>query len=264
MPKLVSMLRVKDGILFVQKWLQNISPLVDEIVVVDNGSTDGTLEILQRHPKVVAIVRTEAFDEGRDKILGYKLARERHPDWVLWLDVDEIFEDRLTRKRLDKMMKSRLITRYFFRRFHFHRDYHHFEARLDKLIHTSYPDRVLWKEQRGAYFKNLRIHNGLIQGITGLAWVSNIRIKHLGGVDREYLSRKTSVYLAVDPALSAMYIDHRDQNVETWEWREYHESPLIVSVQNLLMWALFALRLVKDSLWKVLTGMRGIRNTLKV
>jgi glycosyltransferase involved in cell wall biosynthesis len=250
MPKLVSMLRVKDGVLFVQKWLHNIAPLVDEIVVVDNGSTDGTLEILQQHPKVVSIAHTEAFDEGRDKILAYELARERRPDWVLWLDVDEIFEERLTRERLDKMMRSKMITRYFFRRFHFHKDYQHFEARLDKLIHTSHPDRVLWKEQPGAYFRNLRIHNGLIQGVAG--------------VYMEYLIIKTSVYLAVDPALSSMYINHRDQNVQTWRWREYHESPLIVSVQNLFMFALFAIGLVKHSVRKVLTGFRGIRDAVKV
>jgi len=48
MPKLVAMLRVKDGILFAEQWLARTSELVDEIVAVDNGSTDGTYEILFR------------------------------------------------------------------------------------------------------------------------------------------------------------------------------------------------------------------------
>jgi len=248
MPKLVAMLRVKDGILFIDEWLRRMSSLVDEIVVVDNGSTDGTLEILQRHPKVVAIARTEGFEEGRDKILAYQLARERKPDWVLWLDVDEFFEGRLTRGKLEKMMTSKLVTRYFFRRFHFHKDHNHFEARLDKLIYTSRPDRVLWKEQPCGYFQPLRIHNGLVQGIRGLPWISNIRIKHLGAVNRDYLNRKTNVYLSIDPLRSQMYIRHRDQVLPTWKWYEYQERPFLVKMQNLFFGLLFAVSVLQEIL----------------
>lgn len=233
MPKLVAMVRVKDGILFVEKWLENMTGLVDEIVVVDNGSTDGTYEILKEHPKVVAIEQTQGFHEGRDKILAYQLARERKPDWILWLDIDEIFEDRLTRDRLEKMMKSRVFTRYFFRRFHFHKDYHHFEASPDKLWGICRPDRVLWKEHRKGYFRNLKIHNGLICGIPGLFKVSNIRIKHIGNVDKNYLNRKTDIYLSVDPDRADMYIKHREQKVKTRHWYEYHENPLIVTFENI-------------------------------
>ena len=38
--KLVLLLRVKDGIFFVHEWLSCYEKLVDEIVVVDNGSTN--------------------------------------------------------------------------------------------------------------------------------------------------------------------------------------------------------------------------------
>ena len=100
MPKLVGMLRVKNGMFFLKRWLEGISPLVDEIVVVDNGSTDGSLEVLTRHPNVVAIAQTEGLHEGRDINLAYYMARQRNPDWVIWLDVDEVFESRLTRKNL--------------------------------------------------------------------------------------------------------------------------------------------------------------------
>src|SRR5687768_13417818 len=119
MPKLVIMLRVKDGMLFVHEWLERFEKLVDEIVALDNGSTDGTYEVLKAHPKVVDIVRTEGYNEGRDKNLLYSMMRKRNPDWCLWLDVDEIFEEELTRTDFDRLMNRSIVNKYAFRRFHF-------------------------------------------------------------------------------------------------------------------------------------------------
>jgi glycosyltransferase involved in cell wall biosynthesis len=244
--KLVCMLRVKDGILFVHNWLNNIEKLVDEIVVVDNGSTDGTLEILRNHPKVVSIDETIGFDEGRDKILVYNRAKERNPDWILWIDIDEIFEERLTRKKLDKMMSSKLITKYWFRRFHLHNDEKHFEAAPDKILITSSPDRILWKNQPSGYFIYERIHCALIRGIRGGNWISPYRIRHYGGnLHKDYLKKKTEIYLSVDPGSADKYIKHRDQEVPTWEWFEYREKPLVVISQNVLFNAIFAFSLVQ-------------------
>lgn len=241
MPKLVAMLRVKNGILFIDRWLSSIEPLVDEIVVVDNGSSDGTSEVLRRHPKVVAIEHTEGFHEGRDKILAYTRARERKPDWMLWLDVDEIFEERLTRAKLDQMMSSRLVTRYFFRRFHFVRDDRHIKAGLAHIFHNSYPDRVLWKEQQGGYFHNLKIHNGLICGIHGLPWVSTYRIKHFGPLYESNIREKTERYLALDPDQTDMYLRHLNENqkVRTLRWYEHDERPVFASLFTLLYTIVF-------------------------
>ena len=157
MPKLVCMLRVKDGMTFINEWLENMARLVDEIVVVDNGSTDGTYELLKSHPKVVDITKTEGFHEGRDKIMVYEMARKRNPDWCLWLDVDEIFEKRVTRGHLNKLMKSKKVTQYGFRRFTLKKDRNHFEAKIQNLIDQSRPSRFMWKEQPSAYFLNYEI-----------------------------------------------------------------------------------------------------------
>ena len=235
MPKLVAMLRVKNGALFVDDWLEHIGPLVDEIVVVDNGSTDGTREKLRAHPQVVAVAETEGFLEGRDKRLAYELARARTPDWMLWLDIDEWFEDRCTRAVLDRMMASPTITRYFFRRFHFHRDAHSFEARFDKLCSIAVPDRVLWREQPSGFFLDVPIHCPAVMGITGRRQISALRLKHFGALNPEYLQRKTDIYLAVDPARTAMYVSHRDQSLPVWPWYEYAERPAVVLAQQAVL-----------------------------
>ncbi len=47
---MVSLLRVKYGILFVEEWLSQMEMLADEEGTADNSSIDGTLEIWQaRH-----------------------------------------------------------------------------------------------------------------------------------------------------------------------------------------------------------------------
>jgi glycosyltransferase involved in cell wall biosynthesis len=239
MYKLVALLRVKDGILFLDQWLKRMEALVDEIVVVDNGSTDGTLEILKTHPKVVDIAQTEGFDEGRDKILVYDLARKRKPDWCIWLDVDEIFEDRLTRSDLDKLMQSLYFTKYRFRRFHLHNDKDHFQAAWSKLLITAWADRIMWKEQSSGYFHSLKIHNGNVQGIKGYTRFSVYRLKHYGYLHSDWIRKKTLLYLSVDnnPVNQKLYKKHENQKVKTWRWREKFNinSQLQVFILNLLL-----------------------------
>jgi glycosyltransferase involved in cell wall biosynthesis len=234
MTKLVAMLRVKDGILFIEEWLNRMAVLVDEIVAVDNGSTDGTLEILQRHPKVVVLEQTEGFDEGRDKILAYERVRERKPDWVIWLDIDEVFEQRLTRRHLDELMTSTRVTRYFFRRLHMV-DRAHFNADFHWLKISCWPDRIMWREQATGYFENVKFNNGLIRGIHGRTRLLHFRIKHLGYVDKEYVQRKTNIYRTIDPAMEDTYARMMYVNPTKWKWYEYKEDPVRVGVQNTLL-----------------------------
>lgn len=242
MNKFVMMLRVKDGILFIHKWLENIGKLVDEIVVVDNGSTDGTYEILKQHPKVVDITRTEGFHEGRDKIFLYDLARKRHPDWCMWLDVDEIFEQRVTRRHLDKLMSSGIVKRWIFRRFHLHGDDGHFESRRENIIEQAIPSRSMWIDQPAAHFSGAFIHDGDIRGLKGFWWFSTLRIKHLAHAVpgyKEYRSQKYKEVIGLDPDITRreMYLKNLDgeldDNYPTWNWYEYHERPLFVTCQNL-------------------------------
>jgi glycosyltransferase involved in cell wall biosynthesis len=234
MPKLVCMLRVKDGILFVGEWLERTSALVDEIVVVDNGSSDGTLEILQQHPSVVCVERTTGFDEGRDKILAYERVRSRNPDWVINLDVDEIFEQQTTRADLNRLMRSKIFTRYFFRLFHLI-DYEHYNMRGKWFMATCWPCKVMWKEQATGYFVNLRFDNGMIRGVHGLPWVSHHRLRHLGYINKEHVRRKADIYRSLDPSREHTYVEMQHSNPLTWKWREFDEAPALVTAQNILM-----------------------------
>ena len=63
------------------------------IVVVDSGSSDGTLEILARYPQVALFTR--AFDSFADQC-NFGLAQVQ-TEWALSLDADYELSDRLVR-----------------------------------------------------------------------------------------------------------------------------------------------------------------------
>ena len=76
---------VKDEEQCIKRCLDSVVDLVDEIVIVDTGSTDKTIEICRSYNAQVFPYPwnnnfAEARNFGLDKVTG---------DWVLWLDADE-------------------------------------------------------------------------------------------------------------------------------------------------------------------------------
>jgi glycosyltransferase involved in cell wall biosynthesis len=244
MPKLICIMRVKDGMEFIHRWLENIAPLVDEIVLVDNGSTDGTLEVIKNHPKVVSIDQTEGYHEGRDKAILYNRARERNADWLLTLDVDEIFEKRMTRERIERMMSSKIFKKYTFRRLHLFKDENHFKAGLHNLFHNSVPDRMMWKDQPSGHFPPLKLHIGTPRGIKGLSYWTNIRIKHYSPLYQTKHLEKTKYYSEMDPGRAKMYEKHHKEMVKTWPFYEFEERPFLVFLQNSIYMFFIPLRVL--------------------
>jgi glycosyltransferase involved in cell wall biosynthesis len=258
MSKLVLMLRVKDGIQFVREWLECFEKLVDEIVVLDNGSTDGTVAALQAHPKVVDIIHTQGFNEGRDKNLLYEHMRRRNPDWCLWVDVDEIFEPGLTRAHFDKLMSSRFFNKYAFRRFHFI-DRKYFAGSWFRLNYSAGHDRIMWRESPSGYFENYILDSPTVKGIKGMKLRTSFRIKHLGYISKDLVDKKAAMYRTVispdkEENLQTMYLHHERK----MKWRDNRNSPHVILLNGLLNGIL-----VGQMFYKALTIAAGmIRNRL--
>ena len=87
------MYRVKNEERWIQKSLESISDLCSKIVILDDGSTDNTVEVCQSFSNVVDIYQQKdlQIDEHRDRTRLLKMALDQNPDYLLALDGDEIF-----------------------------------------------------------------------------------------------------------------------------------------------------------------------------
>lgn len=75
--------------------LASVKDHVDEMVVVDGGSRDRTVELAQDMGAKVTIQPFE-YDFGRQK--NYAIAQAADADWVLIIDSDEVFEPALSKR----------------------------------------------------------------------------------------------------------------------------------------------------------------------
>lgn len=91
--KVVATLRVKNEAAIIGRNLERISLFADEIVVLDDGSTDSTVEICKSFPKVVHCeTQNLPLKEDRDRNKLLQLAKARNADWIMAIDADEIFD----------------------------------------------------------------------------------------------------------------------------------------------------------------------------
>ena len=72
----------------IKKCLDSVKDVVSEIIIVDTGSTDNTLEIAKNYnPKIIHFEWTGDFSEARNKSIEYASG-----DYILFLDADEYID----------------------------------------------------------------------------------------------------------------------------------------------------------------------------
>ena len=97
-PTIALCMIVKDEEQFLDDCLGAVGWAVDEIVIVDTGSTDNTVEIARRHgARVFHVAWTHDFSEARNFSISKATA-----DWILVLDADE----RIQASDLRKLRKT--------------------------------------------------------------------------------------------------------------------------------------------------------------
>jgi len=69
--------------------LKDVQTYIRDILVVDDGSTDATLEVLRSFPEVTTLHHPTNMGYGQSLIDAFKHAGTHHYDWVITMDCDE-------------------------------------------------------------------------------------------------------------------------------------------------------------------------------
>lgn len=113
------------------RWLdiciENIYPYVDEIVVIDSGSTDDTVKILKTYNKVrYYIIPQPGHKKATRRSIGWNEGDRRNVlkdlskgEWILALGCDELLDDAVW-PNLDTWLKNDSIDGYGFMRINYH------------------------------------------------------------------------------------------------------------------------------------------------
>lgn len=96
-PRIVGVLQVRNEARFLAGCLAHLRDHVDGIVVLDDGSTDGTPDILRRESKVLEVLTNPVCEphvwrENENKRRLLECARRHGAGWVLVCDADERYE----------------------------------------------------------------------------------------------------------------------------------------------------------------------------
>jgi GT2 family glycosyltransferase len=95
-PHFVGALRIKNEAAQITEVLEGALALCEQVVVFDDHSTDGTPQLCVRFAPRVTLHRSpfNGLDEARDKNHLLAILKTMDPDWVLWIDGDEVLERR--------------------------------------------------------------------------------------------------------------------------------------------------------------------------
>ena len=225
-PKLATIYRVKvqnDYILDVfRRSLDHAACFSDSVIVLDDGTPKARCDLKKEittlartHSSVKFIYKyyERAFDEKRDRNELLELAIEAGADWVLALDSDEDFEE-----KVDYTLMHRLLNPiaphtfgYAFHEYTFWNDEQHW--RVDG-VWGSMSSYRLWRVQ-----PNRRIFGGAKSTLhcehvpllpPGCISTTSIRIKHYGYVHAAERNRKYMWYENVDTDKQKAFIGHDD------------------------------------------------------
>ena len=80
---------VKNAEELLPQCLESVKDVVDEIIVVDTGSTDKSIEIAESYgAKMYHHPWENDFSKHRNQSIGYATG-----DWILWIDADEAVKE---------------------------------------------------------------------------------------------------------------------------------------------------------------------------
>lgn len=106
-PKISANIICYNNIASIETCLKSLDGVVDEIVVVDGGSTDGSIEILEKYNCKIMVNKVwQGYSFQRNLAIKHSTG-----DWILKIDSDEFLSPDLA-KNLRKLCRSKIYSGY--------------------------------------------------------------------------------------------------------------------------------------------------------
>lgn len=96
--RIIALLAFRNELRFLPDYFRSVASMVDGIVALDDGSTDGSTEFVASRPEVLELIRLPNREphEWNDALNHRRLVEaswKHRPDWLIGLDADERLEN---------------------------------------------------------------------------------------------------------------------------------------------------------------------------
>jgi len=200
-------MRIKNEAKHIHEVLSRALLLCERVLVFDDHSTDETLAICQSFGDRVTIFGSpfSGLDEARDKNYLLKQIVEAGPEWVLWIDGDEVLERSGPEKLRAAATRQADVAAYSLKIAYVWNDPEY--IRVDGIYgRFTRPSFFKLKGQpvaklhfqptgRGGNFHCGNVPRGLVGQVREL----NVRLKHFGYMTQEQRQAKYAWYTSIDP-----------------------------------------------------------------
>jgi glycosyltransferase involved in cell wall biosynthesis len=222
-PRTVCLVPVKDAASELVAYLDSASRVADEVVALDDGSTDDTDAMLKGDPRVSVVLTNPPrvgyrdWDDGENRSRLLDAAGALDPDWVLWLDVDErIAPDDAADLRAFIATDALPGCAYGFQHY--------------RIWDDGYDPNFMWiyrlfSFHRGQTLPIRRLHFSPVPtDIPRERWIrTTIRVQHFGAIDEDHRLAHIAKYEDADPCgefgRNFGGLAERPTRIETWRPR---------------------------------------------